>query len=205
MAMYDLPAMINYILQKTGQEQLYFVAYSQGTTTGFIAFSSIPELDCKIKMFFALAPITTSSNMKSPLVRVFDLPEGMIKVRPCHTLIWNKGEGGNGKVSSPGTCSASTSLLLCSLVLYLPGGFTNSLNMSRLDVYLSHYPDSTSLKNMLHWRQGPCSPLSAAKDLLVLGYNPWLLSLKNYIREKGENWHETGAYVVLLAMTFNKK
>uniref|UniRef100_A0A663LKV2 AB hydrolase-1 domain-containing protein n=1 Tax=Athene cunicularia TaxID=194338 RepID=A0A663LKV2_ATHCN len=97
MAMYDLPAMINYILQKTGQEQLYFVAYSQGTTTGFIAFSSIPELDCKIKMFFALAPITTSSNMKSPLVRVFDLPEGMIKVRPCHTLIWNKGEGGNGK------------------------------------------------------------------------------------------------------------
>jgi len=34
MAMYDLPATINYILQKTGQEQLYYVAYSQGTTTG---------------------------------------------------------------------------------------------------------------------------------------------------------------------------
>ncbi|GAB0192562.1 lipase member M-like [Grus japonensis] len=103
MAMYDLPATINYILQKTGQEQLYYVAYSQGTTTGFIAFSSIPELDRKIKMFFALAPITTNSNMKSPLVRVFDLPEGLVK--------------------------------------------------SRIDVYLSRYPDSTSLKNMLHWRQ----------------------------------------------------
>lgn len=34
MAMYDLPASINYILQRTGQEQLYYVAYSQGTTTG---------------------------------------------------------------------------------------------------------------------------------------------------------------------------
>jgi len=34
MAVYDLPATINYILQKTGQEQLYYVAYSQGTTTG---------------------------------------------------------------------------------------------------------------------------------------------------------------------------
>lgn len=32
--MYDLPATINYILQKTGQEQLYYVAYSQGTTIG---------------------------------------------------------------------------------------------------------------------------------------------------------------------------
>uniref|UniRef100_A0A8C8BHD3 AB hydrolase-1 domain-containing protein n=1 Tax=Otus sunia TaxID=257818 RepID=A0A8C8BHD3_9STRI len=199
MAMYDLPAMINYILQKTGQEQLFYVAYSQGTTTGFIAFSSIPELDRKIKMFFALAPVTTSSNMKSPLVRVFDLPEGMIKVCPCHMLVWCKGEGGNGKVSSPETCSACTSLLLCSLVLYLPGGFTNSLNMSRIDVYLSHYPDSTSIKNILHWRQ-VISP-----DLLVLGYNPSLLSLQNYIREKGENWHEAGADVVLLAMTFNKK
>lgn len=39
-------------------------------------------------MFFALAPITTSSNMKSPLVRVFDLPEGLIKVGPPLTLLW---------------------------------------------------------------------------------------------------------------------
>lgn len=55
--------------------------------TGFIAFSSIPELDRKIKMFFALAPITTNSNMKSPLVKVFDLPEGLVKVRPRHTFV----------------------------------------------------------------------------------------------------------------------
>ncbi|XP_064001635.1 lipase member K-like [Pogoniulus pusillus] len=103
MAMYDLPATINYILRKTGQEQLHYVAYSQGTTTGFIAFSFIPELDHKIKMFFALAPITINSNIKSPLIRVFDHPEGLIK--------------------------------------------------SRIDVYLSHYPDTTSLKNILHWRQ----------------------------------------------------
>lgn len=39
-------------------------------------------------MFFALAPITTSSNMKSPLVRVFDLPEGLIKVGPPLALLW---------------------------------------------------------------------------------------------------------------------
>uniref|UniRef100_A0A8B9J0S1 Partial AB-hydrolase lipase domain-containing protein n=1 Tax=Amazona collaria TaxID=241587 RepID=A0A8B9J0S1_9PSIT len=121
MAMYDLPATINYILQKTGQEQLYYVAHSQGTTTGFIAFSSIPELDRKIKMFFALAPITTSSNVKSPLARVFDLPEGLVKVRACHTL---------QRIN-----------------------VSNGFLQSRIDVYLSRYPDSTSIKNVLHWRQ----------------------------------------------------
>ncbi|KFQ81830.1 Lipase member M, partial [Phaethon lepturus] len=127
MAMYDLPATINYILQKTGQEQLYYVAYSQGTTTGFIAFSSIPELDRKIKMFFALAPITTNSNMKSPLVRVFDLPEGLVKLILGHTVVFDKGEILQQMISS--LCSYPIFKSFCSLVLYLPGGFTNSLNV----------------------------------------------------------------------------
>jgi len=30
---------------------------------------------------------------------------------------------------------------------------SNGFLQSRIDVYLSHYPDSTSLKNLLHWRQ----------------------------------------------------
>ncbi|NWS61598.1 LICH hydrolase, partial [Chunga burmeisteri] len=151
MAMYDLPAMINYILQKTGQEQLYYVAYSQGTTTGFIAFSSIPELDRKIKMFFALAPVTTNSNMKSPLARVFDLPEGLVKLILGLTVVFNKGEVLQQVISR--MCSYPIFKSFCSLALYLPGGFTNSLNVSRVDVYLSRYPDTTSLKNMLHWHQ----------------------------------------------------
>ena len=37
MAMYDLPAMINFVLQKTGQKQIYYVGYSQGCTIGALA------------------------------------------------------------------------------------------------------------------------------------------------------------------------
>lgn len=34
MAKFDLPAAINFIVEKTGQEKLYYIGYSQGTTIG---------------------------------------------------------------------------------------------------------------------------------------------------------------------------
>lgn len=37
MAMYDIPASLNFVLNKTGQEQLFYVGHSQGTTIGRLA------------------------------------------------------------------------------------------------------------------------------------------------------------------------
>uniref|UniRef100_A0A8B9GCM7 Lipase n=1 Tax=Amazona collaria TaxID=241587 RepID=A0A8B9GCM7_9PSIT len=161
MAMYDLPATINYILQKTGQEQLYYVAHSQGTTTGFIAFSSIPELDRKIKMFFALAPITTSSNVKSPLARVFDLPEGLVKVRASKMEQFVRVKD------------------FCGFLSKQRINVSNGFLQSRIDVYLSRYPDSTSIKNVLHWRQVIFPVFLPQATLFVLQTTPPFYELEN--------------------------
>ena len=34
LALKDLPAVVNYILKVTGQEQIYYIGHSQGTTIG---------------------------------------------------------------------------------------------------------------------------------------------------------------------------
>uniref|UniRef100_A0A452ILZ2 Lipase n=1 Tax=Gopherus agassizii TaxID=38772 RepID=A0A452ILZ2_9SAUR len=110
MGIYDLQAMINFILQETGQKQLYYVGYSQGGSMGFIAFSSMPQLAQKVKMFFALAPAVTVGHSKSPVVKMLLMPEEALQPK-------------------------------------------NVFLQSRMDVYTGHFPDETSIKNILHWAQ----------------------------------------------------
>ncbi|XP_068254321.1 lipase member M-like isoform X2 [Nyctibius grandis] len=81
MAKFDLPAAINFIVEKTGQEKLYYIGYSQGTTIAFIAFSTMPELAQKIKLYFALAPVTTVKYARSPATKLLYLPEKLLRNR----------------------------------------------------------------------------------------------------------------------------
>ncbi|XP_077876477.1 lipase member K isoform X3 [Ictidomys tridecemlineatus] len=81
MAKYDLPATINLIIEKTGQEQLFYVGHSQGTTIAFIAFSTNPELAKRIKIFFALAPVVTVKYTRSPIKNLTTLSRRTIKSR----------------------------------------------------------------------------------------------------------------------------
>ncbi|KAM4852525.1 lysosomal acid lipase/cholesteryl ester hydrolase-like [Thomomys bottae] len=152
MAKFDLPASIDYILSKTGQEQLYYVGYSQGTTIGFIGFSQSSELAEKIKMFFALAPVVLGDFISSILTKLSDLPDGLFK----EILGYNEflPENPITKWLSTHFCNHAVLKELCGNMFFLLYGFDErNLNMSRLDVYLSHCPAGTSVQDMLHWKQ----------------------------------------------------
>lgn len=152
MAKYDLPASINYILNKTGQEQLYYVGHSQGCTIGFIAFSQMPELAKKIKMFFALAPVLSLNFASGPMVKLGQLPDlfledlfGQKQFLPQSAVV---------KWLSTHVCTHVIMKELCANIFFLICGFNEkNLNMSRVDVYTTHCPAGTSVQNMLHWSQ----------------------------------------------------
>ena len=49
MAKHDLPASIDFILKATGVTSLGYVGHSQGTTMGFAALASQPDLANKVQ------------------------------------------------------------------------------------------------------------------------------------------------------------
>ncbi|XP_030761034.1 lipase 3-like [Sitophilus oryzae] len=54
---YDLPAMIDYILNKTKENSLYYLGHSVGSSAALILGSLRPEYNSKIKLHIALAPL----------------------------------------------------------------------------------------------------------------------------------------------------
>ncbi|NXI94042.1 LIPM Lipase, partial [Psophia crepitans] len=152
MAMYDLPAMVGFILNQTGQEKLFYVGHSQASALGFIAFSSMPQLAEKIKMFFVVGPAYTLRVGKGPVLSFFYLPDAIIKV------IFGRKEGvllgRQQRAALARACSCQLLSRFCADGLFLVGGFNKkNLNASRTDVYISHFPDYTSSKNLVHWGQ----------------------------------------------------
>ena len=77
MAKYDLPAMVNFILNKTGQPMLYYAGHSQGSLMAFAELSRNQDLAKKIKAVFALGPVAYLGNMRSPIFEILShfIPE----------------------------------------------------------------------------------------------------------------------------------
>ncbi|KAH8333713.1 hypothetical protein KR059_002692 [Drosophila kikkawai] len=64
----DLPAMIDYILEVTGEKALHYVGHSQGCTSFFVMGSYRPEYNDKIKTSHMLAPPVFMGNTTEGLI-----------------------------------------------------------------------------------------------------------------------------------------
>uniref|UniRef100_A0A8B9EVJ5 Lipase n=1 Tax=Amazona collaria TaxID=241587 RepID=A0A8B9EVJ5_9PSIT len=169
---YDVRGELYFIMNKTGQKDVYFVGHSEAATAGFVAFATYPELAQRVKVFFALGPVVTTTYGTSPLVTAVRFPQFLIRVSP-------KGIKFYILIST----AISHMFLLKIFFLYLknillkwgltqkqhaaqvPHSFILSQHwitafitlllslQSRTDVYVGHYPAGTSVQNGLHWHQ----------------------------------------------------
>nr|XP_056705247.1 lipase member M-like [Euleptes europaea] len=152
MGIYDIPAAIKFILRKTKQEALYYIGHSQGGTLGMITFSVLPELAPKVKLVMLFAPSYTMVGTSGPSRLFLSLPDGFIR------FMWGKKEfclfPQKMKPVNAKFCSTTIIDKIC--VQFISIGFGSNeknINVSRMDVYAGIFPDSTSVKTMVHWAQ----------------------------------------------------
>lgn len=152
----DLPAMIDYVLNKTGEESLHYIGHSQGTTTFFVMGAVAPEYNKKIRGAHLLAPAAYMSSMTSPLIRTFS---PLVNIAEVFFNVFGSGELlANGDILSlagEGTCKANSVITeICSNLVFLFVGFnSDQLNRTLLPEIMKRTPAGLSTRQMLHYIQ----------------------------------------------------
>lgn len=148
MAVYDLPAQINYVLQHTGQTQVPYIGHSQGTTQAFAGLSVNSQLRKQISVFVGLGPAAYVGHVESKLFQALgDLHFGdmLLKLGVKEFL---PQKGFLNKIS-PAFCDWFGKL--CDDILGGIVGPSTHLDTGSIPSYLLQTPSGTSAKNMAHW------------------------------------------------------
>uniref|UniRef100_A0A0K0ERU8 Lipase n=2 Tax=Strongyloides stercoralis TaxID=6248 RepID=A0A0K0ERU8_STRER len=155
MVKYDLDAMINKVLEISGQDYLYYIGYSQGTLIMFSKLSLNTNLTKKIRQFHALAPVGTVGHIKGPLYYIskfFNNKEFLIEL-----IFGQKNFLSNNWSSSIFKnlfCKNPITNNFCNNIYFtFTGKNSKQLNNSNINNIFKIFPADTSIKNMIHWSQ----------------------------------------------------
>ncbi|XP_013198804.2 lipase 3 [Amyelois transitella] len=154
---YDLPAMIDYVLNYTSQKSLKYVGHSQGTTSFFVMSSERPEYNDKVGLMVALSPVAYMSHAKSPFIRLAGPASeyigsimhglGVHEFLPDNNLL---------RTIKMLMCGSSpVAEIICINPLLLTSGFGFAeLNVTNLPVIHGHTPSGAAVKQVVHYGQG---------------------------------------------------
>ncbi|KAL0110379.1 hypothetical protein PUN28_013789 [Cardiocondyla obscurior] len=153
---YDLPAMIDYVLKTTGREKLFYLGHSQGTTAFFVMASERPEYQDKIQAMVAMAPVAFCSRMNNPILQFIARFTGPINgLMDLIGMYEFKPTGEALKLFAKLVCAEDAiTQPLCSNILFLIAGFNkDQFNATLLPTILQHTPAGSSTKQVLHYSQ----------------------------------------------------
>lgn len=149
MIRYDMPNMIEYVLEQSGAENLTLVGFSQGTAQAFACMSSNLQLAKKVNLFIALAPVSEVRGFSNPVV------DNLARARPDFifllfgkrsilpsTLFWRK-------ILSRDMFVQAIDIA----VMFLFGWSTQCIDPAEKALLYSHIYSFSSVKTVVHWFQ----------------------------------------------------
>ncbi|KAL5293015.1 LIPA.2 family protein [Megaselia abdita] len=153
MAVYDLPATIDYIMKVTGQQNIHYIGHSQATNIYFALLSEKPEYNKFLKTGHLLASGLSQEdsvidrvylgNITLPFINFFDYGSfGMhFYFAPLNYVLW--------VISQTPAIGA-----VFSKAIGIFGGSSITLNMTILPDILATMPTGSSARNVIHLSQG---------------------------------------------------
>ncbi|XP_072050941.1 gastric triacylglycerol lipase-like [Amphiura filiformis] len=171
MGKYDLPGMVDFILNTTGHKQISYIGHSQGTTMAFAGLSISKDLQSKINLFVGLGPVANTTYMPSP-VRQIAYPDVYIPIVETLDLLHLYDFMPNfpimADIFANTVCDNDITVTLCEDIFYLMAGYScQHMNASRIPVYTADGLGGTSIWTVEHWGQ-----MTYAKNFAMFDYGP---------------------------------
>lgn len=172
MGYYDIPAVIEYILNETEETEIYYIGHSMGSTMFLVMASTRPEYNDKVKFMIALGPVgmlqkfsTVTQNVLVPFYLVLGevmqvinryqlLPRTLLRTYLINLVC---------KDGMP------TQFLCKQIAFGLAGESHEQYNASALPVILSHVPAGCSENQVLHFWQTMHKEKFQQRDLGIEG------------------------------------
>ena len=154
MAIYDLPANVNYIKQKTGFDKVDYICHSQGGLIYFIMYTMNSEfIESNFNHFISLGTVITTFTSKSHLIKLGSLtkfPEIVDTLHINNILCFNK----FFYDTINQFCKFFNKPCFNIINFIVSNNFdTNRINMGKLFSEFLYVPAGTSSKNLRHWMQ----------------------------------------------------
>ncbi|XP_046748746.1 lipase 3-like [Diprion similis] len=156
MAYYDLPAMIDYALDHTGQKSLIYIGHSMGTTASYILLSNRPEYNKRLRLVVSLAPIAYWKNARTGvpkflvdngnfIERTFR-NQGIFGLYPENTLV--------ARLADSLCNEKAATHRICVNAIYAFVGFDPvQFNTSLIPYFANYLPSGASLQTLMHFYQ----------------------------------------------------
>ncbi|KAJ9595448.1 hypothetical protein L9F63_013359, partial [Diploptera punctata] len=152
LGVYDIPAEVDYILEKTGEKSIYYIGMSMGTTMYFVFASERPEYNHKIRLMIAMAPVVYMNKATTPLITSALTPLGLGLVRVTDLIGYRRGK--INEILSNTVCGNNALRIICINVMFALAGYDyKQLNESLVPYIITYYPEGGSIKCFLHYYQ----------------------------------------------------
>lgn len=153
MAKYDLPTSLNFVLEHTGAEKIFYVGHSMGSTTFMVMNSLDSSWADKVELATFFAPIAYVEHMSSPLRYLAPFANDIEWI--ADLLGWGEFTVSEWIMDLLGVLACGWLPTACESIIFLATGYDEKqMNETMLPTIVQHYPAGTSTYTILHYAQG---------------------------------------------------